>query len=146
MTRHEWCCTHYFNQRLAQNANLVFHQSGSDAIVLYDKMPANALRNFPDCNHAGGGSLRADRRKHTRTSRDTTHCGTRKRKIISHFQLDKASLEFSKQINADQQLCAEKTENVDDCLLSLTKSEMHAAQTSNLERHEVLNVEDRVQC
>ena len=47
MTSHEWCCTHYFNQRLAQNANLVFHQSGSDAIVLYDKMPASALRNSP---------------------------------------------------------------------------------------------------
>ena len=39
-----------------------------------------------------------------------------------------------------------KRQNVEDYLLSLTKSEIHAAQTSNLERHEVLNVEDRVQC
>ena len=36
-------CTYDFNLRLSQNANLVFHPSGSEAIILYDKMPASAL-------------------------------------------------------------------------------------------------------
>ena len=34
------CC---FNLRRAQNANLVFHQSGSDVICLYDYMSASTL-------------------------------------------------------------------------------------------------------
>ena len=50
----EWYCTStvirpdhdcicYFNLRLAQNENLVFHQSSSDATNVYDSMPASAL-------------------------------------------------------------------------------------------------------
>ena len=43
----EWCpdhdCICYFNQRLAQKAYLVFHKSSSDAVVVYDKIPASAL-------------------------------------------------------------------------------------------------------
>ena len=33
---------YYFNLRRAQAANLVCHQSSSDAIILYDNMPADA--------------------------------------------------------------------------------------------------------
>ena len=36
-------CIHCFNLRRAQDANLVFHQSSCDAIILYDTMPASAL-------------------------------------------------------------------------------------------------------
>ena len=36
-------CMYYFNLRRAQSANLVFHESCSDAIVLSDNMPASAL-------------------------------------------------------------------------------------------------------
>ena len=36
-------CISFFNLRRGQDANLVFHQSSSDAIMLYDSMPASAL-------------------------------------------------------------------------------------------------------
>ena len=36
-------CIYYFNLRRAQKANLVFHPSCSDALVLCDNMPASAL-------------------------------------------------------------------------------------------------------
>ena len=36
-------CIYHFNLRHAQDANLVFHRSSSDAIILYDNMPASAL-------------------------------------------------------------------------------------------------------
>ena len=44
-------CIYYFSQRRAQNANLVFHHSSSDATVLYDNMPASALEKVD--NFAG---------------------------------------------------------------------------------------------
>ena len=39
-------CIYYFNLQLTQHANLVFHQSSSDALVLYDNMPASALEKI----------------------------------------------------------------------------------------------------
>ena len=36
-------CIYHFNLRHAQNENLVFHESSSDATILYDNMPASAL-------------------------------------------------------------------------------------------------------
>ena len=36
-------CNDCFNLRLAPDANLVFHQSSSDAIIAYEKKPASAL-------------------------------------------------------------------------------------------------------
>ena len=34
---------HYIGLRQAQDANFIFHQSGSDAIILHDNVPANVL-------------------------------------------------------------------------------------------------------
>ena len=42
-TRPDDDCIFYFNLRRGQDATLVFHQSSSDAIILLDDMPANAL-------------------------------------------------------------------------------------------------------
>ena len=36
-------CIYHFSPRRAQDANLIFHQTGSDAIILYDNMPTSAL-------------------------------------------------------------------------------------------------------
>ena len=36
-------CIYYFNLRRAQNANMVFHQSSTDAIILFENMPASVL-------------------------------------------------------------------------------------------------------
>ena len=71
-------------------------------------------------------------------------------KSLSHFQLDEASLEVSKHIDngsrLDQDLFAEKSEQVDYYLVSHRDVEIHAAQIGNLEWHEVSKIEDRVQC
>ena len=41
--RPDHACIHYFKLRGTEDANLIFHQSSSDAIILYDKMLASAL-------------------------------------------------------------------------------------------------------
>ena len=43
----EWFCTSkVIAQGRAQGANLVFHQRSSDAIIVYDNMPAIARNNI----------------------------------------------------------------------------------------------------
>ena len=72
--------TYYFNLRRAHNSNLVL-QSGSDAIVLSDKIPASALdkvchfckrcfvlKETPDFNQAGGDTWRTNCLTHIMSS------------------------------------------------------------------------------
>ena len=72
--------TYHFNLRRAHNSNLVF-QSGSDAIILSDKMPASALdkvchfcrrcfvrKETPDFNQAGGDTWRTNCLAHIMSS------------------------------------------------------------------------------
>ena len=105
-------CIYHFNLRLAQIALLVFHQRGSEAIIFYDTMSASALHKV--------SLLQAK----------------------SCSRLGKTSLKFSKQINSDCRLDQKSCEAGDrkrrilSCLTCA--SEIHAAQTGNLERHEVL--------
>ena len=74
-----------------------------------------------------------------------------RRKCISYLQLDETSLEVFKQIDDDQRfgqkLLTEKsrTSRLQPCV-PYRDSENHAPQNGELERHEVLNIEDRVQC
>ena len=62
-------CVYHLNLRRAQDASLLFHPRGSDAITIDDNLPPSELdkvdtcvgevlfeRNHPDLNQAGGDS------------------------------------------------------------------------------------------
>ena len=115
-------CIDYFNLRLAQNANLIFHPSGSDAIILYDNMSVSALDNVDTF----AGEVLFERKSPTATMQEAIPCEqidlrTPAKPEIPNAKDEKAEeallisslttrLTFSKQINADcrfdQELCA----------------------------------------
>ena len=117
-------CISYFNLRRAQDGNLVFHESSSDAIILYDNMSESAL----DKVVASASEVSFERKTPTSIKPEVTP-GDRfdlrisgqpeepytlheRSKIISHFQFDETRLAVSKQIGDkkrfDQELFAGK--------------------------------------
>ena len=117
MTNQEWYCTntviahdciYYFFLRRAQDANWVFHQSGSDAVILYDTILARALdkvvtlsgevlseRNHPPDIKTSWRRLLATEKTcvHVKSTRSTTY--TRReggKTVLFFFPLDETSL------------------------------------------------------
>ena len=108
-------CIYCVNLRRAQDANLVFRQRCSDAIIFlrqYASKRTGQFGNFcrrsyvrkkhTDFNQARGDSWRQHRLAHIRPTWRTLYSERETSKSLSHFQLDEASLEVSKQIDHDQ--------------------------------------------
>ena len=61
-------CIHHFILRGAQDANLVFHQRGIDAIILHDNTTASALEKVVTC----AGEVLFERKTSTSTKPEAT--------------------------------------------------------------------------
>ena len=120
-------CIYEFNLRLSQNANWVFFK-----FFLLVTFAGDVLfeRNSPTANMQEATLCeQIDLRVFGKPAQKLK---TRKRKNVSHFQLDKTILKFPKHTNADcrydQSSAQQQTGNVEYYLVSHDDSEVHAAR------------------
>ena len=156
-------CIQYFNPRRVRKRKSVLHQSGSDAIILYDNMPASAL----DKVVTFAGEVLFERNpptsiKPAATPGERIDLRTTGQPEVPHAQHEKSGKTYlisslTKQVlNSPNKstiiakfirnYAQEKTQQVEYCPVSHQDSEIHTGQNGKTERHEVSKIEDSVQC
>ena len=171
MTSHEWCCVSTVIAQttvsfitstygLFKTKIWYFIKVAVTPVIVSDNMPASAVEKVV----TSASKVLLERKSSTATMQEATPCGQNGRRtlgrpdtedgksarsfLISSLMKQVLSSPNKSMLIADsiKNYAQQNTRHVEHCPVSLDESDIHAARNDNLERHEVLKVEDRMRC